>query len=82
MYDHGRRESEWGTVLGGDHRGRLRAAWSSFTSTAPGTKDLHFCLTSALSCKILARCDGFLGLSWTGSWGFNHGASQLGFVGL
>lgn len=40
-----------------------------------------FCLISALGCRIWANCDGFLGLSGTGSWILLHGLHWMGFVG-
>lgn len=84
VYGHGRGMPDsvlrgvWGCgrLLGGTVRG---GDWGrSFISTAQRTQGLHFCPTSALGCKILASCDGFLGPSWTGSRAFNHGASWLG----
>lgn len=67
----------WGTL--GEQGGHMRTI---ITTTARETWDLNCHPTSALGCKILASCDGFLGLSWTGSGVLNHGASWMGCVGL
>lgn len=61
-----------GAAVRRDH-GESRGAWHRFTCTAQETQDLNFCLISALGCRILASCDGFPGLSWTGSWVLSHG---------